>query len=440
MKLFFVSIILLFFYSCSFDDKTGIWKNENISKEKDNIFKDFEKLSIDTEVFNKTIIGDKEYKFSISKRISNSTWSDIFFNENNNFKNFEYENLNEISYKSKKLSKYNLNQHILYDNDNIITSDINGNLIINSLIEKFKTKKFNFYKRKYKKIEKQLNLVLENETIFVSDNLGYLYAYDYKKEKIIWAKNYKVPFRSNIKIINDKLVAANQNNNLYFFSKADGNILKSFPTEETIVKNDFINNISSNKKSIFFLNTFGTLYSINKKSLRLNWFVNLNQTLDLRPSNTFLSNQIVNNEKKIVISSRDYTYLIDSNSGSIIQRFNFVSNTKPLILDDYLFLISNNSFLISLELKTGKIIYSYDLNEKISNFYNVKKRKIFPKNIAILSDNIYIFLENSYLIKFDIFGDLLEINKLPSKLRSFPIFVKKNIIFLNKKKKIIMIN
>ena len=224
---------------------------------------------MDTEVFNKTIIGDKEYKFSISKRISNSTWSDVFFNENNNFKNFEYENLNKISYKSKKLSKYKLNHHILYDNYNIITSDINVNLIINSLIGKFKTKKFNFYKRKYKKIEKQLNLVLKNETIFVSDNLGYLYAYDYKKEKIIWAKNYKVPFRSNIKIINDKLVAANQNNNIYFFSKEDGNILKSFPTEETIVKNEFINNISSNKKSIFFLNTFGTLYSINKKSLRL---------------------------------------------------------------------------------------------------------------------------------------------------------------------------
>ena len=39
-------------------------------------------------------------------------------------------------------------------------------------------------------------------------------------------------------------------------------------------------------------------------------------------------------KKKIVISSRDFTYLIDSNSGSIIQRFNFGSNTKPLILDE----------------------------------------------------------------------------------------------------------
>ena len=125
----------------------------------------------------------KIISFLYQKKISNSTWSDVFFNENNNFKNFEYENLNKISYKSKKLSKYKLNHHILYDNDNIITSDIKGNLIINSLIGKFKTKKFNFYKKKYKKIEKKIETLLENETIFVSDNLGYLYAYDYKKEK-----------------------------------------------------------------------------------------------------------------------------------------------------------------------------------------------------------------------------------------------------------------
>ena len=431
---------MLFFYGCSFDDKTGIWKNANVKDKKSKIFKDFEKLSIETDIFDKTITTDKAFKFSITDSISNSTWNDIFYNDNNNFDNFEYENLNKISYKSKKISRHELSDFILYENNNVITTDLNGNIIINSLVNKFKTKKFNFYKKKYKKIDKKLNIFLENSTVFVSDNLGYLYAYDYKNGKIIWAKNYKVPFRSNLKIVNDKLVAANQNNDLYFFNKNNGNILKTFPTEETITKNEFVNNISANEKNIFFLNTFGTLYSINRKSLRLNWFVNLNQTLDLRPSNIFLSNQIVNDEKKIVISSRQYTYLIDAKSGFINQRFNFGSNVKPLILNNYLFLITNNSFLISLELNSGKIIYSYDLNKKISDFYNIRKRKISPKNIIILSDNIFIFLENSYLIKFDIFGDLLEISKLPSKLSSYPIFIKKKIIFSNKKNKIIMIN
>ena len=46
MKLFFLLIIFILLNSCSFDDKTGIWKNEqkNLEKKK-KIFKDFKKIS-----------------------------------------------------------------------------------------------------------------------------------------------------------------------------------------------------------------------------------------------------------------------------------------------------------------------------------------------------------------------------------------------------------
>ena len=53
--------------------------------------------------------------------------------------------------------------------------------------------KFNFYKKKYKKIKKNLNLLVENNIIYVSDNIGYLYALIIKN-KILWAKNYKDTF------------------------------------------------------------------------------------------------------------------------------------------------------------------------------------------------------------------------------------------------------
>ena len=79
-----------------------------------------------------------------------------------------------------------------------------------------------------------------------------MYAIDYKKNKVIWAKNYKIPFRSNLKIFQDKLLASNQNNNLYFLNKYSGDIINQIPTEETIVKNKFINNLSLNNNYIFF--------------------------------------------------------------------------------------------------------------------------------------------------------------------------------------------
>ena len=59
-------------------------------------------------------------------------------------------------------------------------------------------------------------VIADGEIIYVSDNIGYLYALDYKNNKILWAKNYKIPFRSNLKILENKLITANQNNNLFF--------------------------------------------------------------------------------------------------------------------------------------------------------------------------------------------------------------------------------
>ena len=112
--------------------------------------------------------------------------------------------------------------------------------------------KYNFYKKKLKLIDKFINIVVQGSIIYASDNIGFLYALDYEKKKVLWAKNYKVPFRSNIKIINNKLVAANQNNELFFFDINTGDIIRSIPTEETIIKNKFINNLLQAKKIHFF--------------------------------------------------------------------------------------------------------------------------------------------------------------------------------------------
>ena len=60
--------------------------------------------------------------------------------------------------------------------------------------------KYNFYQKRYKKINKLINLIVKDNIIYANDNIGFIYAYDYNAQKILWAKNYKTPFRSNIKI------------------------------------------------------------------------------------------------------------------------------------------------------------------------------------------------------------------------------------------------
>ena len=121
---------------------------------------------------------------------------------------------------------------------------------------------------------------MENNIIYVGDNLGYLYAYNYISDKILWAKDYKIPFNSNLKIFQDKIIISNQNNDLNILKKSTGDLLKSIPTERVFIKNQFKNNLSiNNKGDVIFLNSFGSLYSINLSSMKINWFNNFNQVI-----------------------------------------------------------------------------------------------------------------------------------------------------------------
>ena len=325
MKLFYVLIILFFFNGCSFDNKSGIWNNNNFSDEENKLFKDFSEVSISRNNFNKTINLKKNYSFKLSKPINNYEWKDVFFNKNNNLENFKYANNNKIIFKSKKLSRFATKKFLLLENNNLILSDSKGNIIIFSINENKIVSKFNFYQKNFKRIKKNLNLTVENNIIYASDNIGYLYAYNYKLDRVIWAKNYKKPFRSNIKIIDNKILASNEKNDLIIFNKRDGNIIKKIPTEETIVNNNFINNISSNNiETIFFLNSFGSLYSIDLNLLKINWFVNLTSSIELNLNNIFSGVEIVNNKEKIIVSSSTNTYIINMKTGLIEKNLIFL--------------------------------------------------------------------------------------------------------------------
>ena len=441
MRLLYILIFSILLQSCSFDNKSGIWKNENeVLVQKNDPLSNFESLSYVEEQFDKIVPFDGNSKIKISNTVSNLKWSDIFYNKMNNFDNFNYNNLNKLLFKSKKLSRFDTSENILYEENNIILNDSKGNLIIYSIDEKKIISKFNFYKKRYKKLNKKINFIVENNIIYVADNLGYLYSYNYSINKILWAKNYKIPFRSNLKIYNKQLALADQANTLYLFNKENGEILKKFPSEEITVKNRFINNLALNNKNLFFLNTYGTLYSFNIDHSNINWFLNLNQSTDLTPSESFDGTRIINYDKKLIITSNNFLYIIDEDNGSIIFKINFTSSISPVVNNNYLFIISKNDLLIVLDIEKGKIKYSYDINQKIADYYETKKRNALFRNLLLLNDKIFIFLNNSFVLNFDIIGNLNDIKKLPTKINSNPIIIDGSIIYLDKKNRLSIIN
>ena len=441
MKLFYILSILILLSHCSFDNKSGIWKNENvISKDMKGIFEEFETLSSSRSIFDEIIPFSGDLKLSSTSKKNNLRWSDIFYAKSNNLDNFSYTDLNRIIFRTKKLSNAILNKFFLFENDNAIFSDKKGNIIVFSVNKNIIISKFNFYDKSFKKIEKNLNLIIEDNIIYISDNLGYLYAYNYLDNKMIWAKNYKVPFRSNLKLFNNQLIAANENNNLFFFNKKSGEIIKSIPTEETLLKNEFINNLALSENDLFFLNTYGSLYGIENNNMRVKWFISLNKTFDINPSNLFTGNQIITNNDKIVVPANEFLYILEAKTGAVIFKKNLTSNIKPFILNDYLFLVTKNNLLINMNLNTGKIVYSYDVNQKIADFLKTKKKSVQIKTMMVANNKIILFLNNSYVVKFNFNGILDQVDKLPSKLNTHPIFINESLLYLDIKNKLNIVN
>ncbi len=437
---FLIIIIIILLPHCSFDNKTGIWKNNNTADlKKEDKFKDFKTLYSKKKKFDKIIIPSNDLKINLSSTKSNLKWLDEYYQNSNNFENFSYKNQNKVIFKSKKLSTKKTQERLVFDGDKALVADEKGNIVVYSFSSKEITFKYNFYKKQFRNIKKNLNIIISDGIIYVGDNLGYLYALNYINGKLLWAKYFQIPFKSNLKIIDDTIVLADANNSLYFINKSNGDKLKIIPTEENIIQNDFISSLAINENFLFYLNTYGSLYSIDRNQ-KINWFVNLNQSLDLNPNNLFYSNPLVIFKDKVIVSTAEYLYVLNIETGATISKTSISSIIKPQISKKTLFLITKDNLLVCLNVDSGEIIYSVDINQEIASFLKIKKKSITVKSFAIVNNNLFVFLRNSYLVKFSKKAKIQNINKLPINLGSFPIFINDSIIYLDQKNKLVVLD
>ena len=438
MKKILILVVVLLPH-CSFDTKTGIWENSNRVISKDESFKNYKKLYVEEKLFDNIIEPQKDLIIDLGPIEKNLVWLNKDFSNSNNSNNFIFKNLNEIIFKSKKLSRDEINENILFDGDKVISTNNKGDIIVYSIKEKNIILKYNFYKKKLKNIDKKLDISIDDYILYVSDNSGYVYALDYNNKKLLWAKNYKVPFRSNLKIFDDKVLIADTNNVLYLINKYNGEQLRSIPTEENPLKSVFSNSLASNDQFLFFLNTYGSVYSTNYEG-DIRWFLNVNRSVSLKTTNLFYSNPIIVYEDKIIISTDSNLYIMNAFNGSLVNKFAISSIVKPIISNQNLFLITDKKLLVCINLNTGTITYSLDIDSQIANFLNTKKKTVEIKTLFFVNNDLNLFLNNSYLVKFSSIGNITNISKLPSKMRTFPIFINDSILYLNNRNRLIILD
>ena len=134
MKFFFISFLYVVLISCSFDNKSGIWKSESSDiTETNNDLSQFEDLITANSPFKSEFKIEDDYKFNLPNLYSNLEWRDIFYNQYNNSTNFKLNDLSQKSFRSKKTTKQKIDRYILYDDNNVISTDRGGNINIFSI-------------------------------------------------------------------------------------------------------------------------------------------------------------------------------------------------------------------------------------------------------------------------------------------------------------------
>ena len=87
MNKILITIFLVSLTHCSFDNKTGIWKNDSeIGTKKISRFEDFETLYTQEKTFEEIILPSRKLKASLEVAQTTIQWADEFYNSSNKFK------------------------------------------------------------------------------------------------------------------------------------------------------------------------------------------------------------------------------------------------------------------------------------------------------------------------------------------------------------------
>jgi len=458
--------ILIVLSNCSLDTKSGIW-----TKEKDTVVEKDNNNEVFVEIFNEDKALDKEFNSKLKIKLSTKLI------DNNLGKNLT-NNHGRINYdgKLKKISKFkfskvnNFKYHepdLIFEGDNLFFFDKKGSIIKFDANSKIIWKK-NFYNKQEKKQNLNLNFAKNSSTLIIADNISKYYALDINNGNLLWTKYNSSPLNSQIKTYKDKFFMIDFNNVLKGFSIKDGSELWSLKSNNTFIKSDKKLSLVIVNDVLYFNNSGGDITAVDVNNGHMLWQTPTQNTSIYE--NTFLlktSNIVANKEMLIFSNNKNEFYSLDLINGNVRWKQKINSNLQSSIINDLIFSVTNEGYLILIENKTGNIIRATDIfgelnigssknskigflnDKKINPLYmfdkkNIKKEtkrtKFEPTGFIVGKNNIYLTTSHGRLFVIDIeSGKRKSIVKVDNKKISSP-FVFNNNLFLIKEDSIVKLD
>ena len=417
-------LIILLITNCSLDNKSGIWtKSEKIKVEK--------KLIIN-ELFKKEESLNKEFNSNVKIQLKSYLSNNSFLNNlsNNNGRVNYNGNLKSLSkFKYSTIDNFDeIEPEIVFEGNNIIFFDNKGSILKFDQFSKLIWKK-NYYKKTEKKQKPILSFANNQKTLVIVDNFAKYYAINIKTGELLWSKRNSAPFNSQIKIYKDKFFVTDFDNVLKCFSIKDGKELWNVKTETTFIKSQKKLSLVILSGKVYFNNSIGDISAVDINSGNLIWQTPTQSSSIYESAFLLKTSDLVANDESILLSNnKNEFFSINANTGVLNWKQKINSNLRPTIVDNLVFTVTMEGFLVVVENPTGNIIRVTNVFDR---FKKKKKSKIKPVGFIVGASNIYLTTDNGRLIIIDILsGKSSLILKIDNEKISRPFILNKNLFIV----------
>ena len=432
-KLLAIILLFVFISNCSLDTKSGIWtKTKKIAEEKKLILKDLfkEEEALDTE-FNPNL------KINLSAKLINNSFINNF--DNNNGRINYNGNLKNISrFRFSKIDNFDqFEPEIVFNNDNLIFFDNKGSILKFNNSSKLIWKK-NYYSKPEKKLKPILFFANSKDILIVTDNIAKYYALNINTGELLWSKNNSAAFNSQVKVYRNMFFAIDFENILRCYSIKDGTELWKVKTEKTFINSQKKLSLVIVDNKVYFNNSIGDISAVDIESGNLIWQIPT-QSSEIYEDAFFLktSDLIADNNSILFSNNKNEFFSLDINSGILNWKQKINSNLKSTLVDNIIFAVSMEGFLIVIDNHSGNIIRITDI---FRQFKKKKRSRIKPVGFIVGSENIYLTTDHGRLMIIDIItGRTKSMLKIDNDKISRPFVLNQN-LYIIKENSIIRLN
>jgi outer membrane protein assembly factor BamB len=430
-KKIFFSLILIFLTGCSFNKNSKIWNEKNDKFDSDDNFQ---------KVISEEKIKVGELNPLIKIDLSDITIIDRNLDYQNNLGALKYSGaLNKMStFRFSKFENFDqLNLKPLFLKNGLIFFNKKGSIIFFDNNQKILWKE-NYYSKFEKKLSPKMSFAIEGNNLIIADNIGKYYLINVNNGELIWMKNNIYPFNSEIKKYGDKFFVVDYKNILRCFNLNNGSECWNFATEDSLTISTNKYSIITHENLVIFNNSIGDITAIDIDSGLIQWQLPTQSNKIINETYNFKNSKLVGDKKSIFFSnSKNQFYSVDINTGIPKWINNISSYLTPFLVGKYIFTVSEDGYLYTIQKNKGNIIRIND----IYKFYKTKERKkIQPIGITIGQDKLYLTNNDGRIIIVDLgSGKVIRTERISRGQISKPFIFNEN-LFLIKNGSIIKYN